>query len=236
MNVSVVMATYNGSAYVKEQIDSILCQLESDDELIISDDKSTDSTIVLLKKYEENNCVTIIEGNHESVGKNFENGIIHCKNEIILLADQDDIWEEEKVQEIKRIFEENKNISVVMHNGLVFGKSDGILIKNYRTSVISNILKSNYWGCCMAVRRVFLLTFLPVKFRIIALDQLIGVLSEKYKQTYFYDKILIKHRIHDNNLSHKQLFLQRIKHRIVLFYQYRMCVKKIKSKEACEAE
>ena len=80
MNVSVVMATYNGSAYVKEQIDSILCQLESGDELIISDDGSSDFTFAVLEEYKELSNVTVISGQKEGVGNNFINGIMHCIN------------------------------------------------------------------------------------------------------------------------------------------------------------
>lgn len=49
--ISVVMATYNGDKYIKEQIDSILCQLNTNDELIISDDGSSDETVSIIKKY-----------------------------------------------------------------------------------------------------------------------------------------------------------------------------------------
>lgn len=52
--ISVCMATYNGERYIKEQIDSILCQLSEDDELIVSDDHSTDSTCVIIKSYNDN--------------------------------------------------------------------------------------------------------------------------------------------------------------------------------------
>ena len=50
--ISVCMATFNGEKYLKEQIDSILVQLQSEDELIISDDGSTDGTPKILKQYE----------------------------------------------------------------------------------------------------------------------------------------------------------------------------------------
>ena len=51
--ISVCVATYNGENYIKEQIDSILCQLSKEDEIIISDDGSTDSTLEILKSYKD---------------------------------------------------------------------------------------------------------------------------------------------------------------------------------------
>ena len=47
------MATYNGEKYLKEQLDSILKQIKSSDELIISDDGSTDLTCTIIKEYQK---------------------------------------------------------------------------------------------------------------------------------------------------------------------------------------
>ena len=52
--ISVCIATYNGSKYIKEQIDSILPQLDECDEIIVSDDSSTDNTLSILKSYHNN--------------------------------------------------------------------------------------------------------------------------------------------------------------------------------------
>ena len=51
--ISVCMATYNGEKYLKEQLDSILKQIKSSDELIISDDGSTDLTCTIIKEYQK---------------------------------------------------------------------------------------------------------------------------------------------------------------------------------------
>ena len=51
--ISVCLTTYNGNLFLKEQIDSILCQLNKDDEIIISDDHSTDNTIEIIKSLED---------------------------------------------------------------------------------------------------------------------------------------------------------------------------------------
>ena len=51
--ISVCMATYNGQKYIKEQIDSILCQLSEDDELVVSDDHSSDKTVDIISSYND---------------------------------------------------------------------------------------------------------------------------------------------------------------------------------------
>ena len=51
--ISVCMATYNGSRYLKQQVESILCQLAADDEIIVSDDGSTDDTLSILADFND---------------------------------------------------------------------------------------------------------------------------------------------------------------------------------------
>ncbi|MCD7932673.1 MAG: glycosyltransferase [Tannerellaceae bacterium] len=99
--VSVCIATYNGEKYLKEQIDSILIQLEGEDELIISDDNSTDSTLQILKEYDDARIKTIEANQFNSPIYNFENAIKYSKGNIIILSDQDDIWYPYKVDKIK---------------------------------------------------------------------------------------------------------------------------------------
>lgn len=102
MKVSVAMATYNGEKYLEQQIDSILMQLGSDDELIISDDHSSDRTVAIIEKYINNDHRVKLFMNEESgVTSNFENAIKRTQNEIIFLSDQDDVWKPEKVSTVK---------------------------------------------------------------------------------------------------------------------------------------
>ena len=92
------MATYNGSRYIKEQIDSILSQLSALDELIISDDHSTDSTYKIIKSYNDNRIKFYLNELEKGVTHNFENALLHSKGDTIFLADQDDVWNKEKIQ------------------------------------------------------------------------------------------------------------------------------------------
>ncbi|MDR0620012.1 MAG: glycosyltransferase, partial [Bacteroidales bacterium] len=91
------MATYNGEKYIKEQLDSILCQLGMDDELIISDDGSTDKTLEIIQHYQEPRVKILSNVKRHSIIGNFENALIHAKGDYIFLADQDDVWTSDKV-------------------------------------------------------------------------------------------------------------------------------------------
>ena len=89
--VSVCMATYNGEKYIKEQIDSILSEIKENDEIVISDDNSTDCTVEIIKSYNDDR-IKLYHSNARNFKKNFENARNKAKGDIIFLSDQDDVW------------------------------------------------------------------------------------------------------------------------------------------------
>ena len=91
MIVSVCMATYNGEKYIREQIDSILPQLSDSDELVISDDGSSDSTIDIIQGYNDRR-IRLYHNTRHGVTWNFENALRQSRGDVIFLADQDDVW------------------------------------------------------------------------------------------------------------------------------------------------
>jgi glycosyltransferase involved in cell wall biosynthesis len=98
--ISVVLATYNGEKYLKEQIDSILEQTYTNIELIIVDDRSTDGTQAILKEYAGRSENIRVYFNDENLGliRNFEKAVRYAKGDYIAFADQDDVWLPEKIQ------------------------------------------------------------------------------------------------------------------------------------------
>ena len=96
--ISVCIATYNGERFIREQIDSILRQLSSDDEIILSDDGSTDDTISIINSIDDKR-IKIIEGPRKhSPTPNFECAMKESKGDYIFLAVQDDVWKPNKVE------------------------------------------------------------------------------------------------------------------------------------------
>ena len=98
--VCVVMSTYNGEKYLREQIDSILTQRNIIVNLIIRDDGSSDNTINILKKYKENNNnIQIIKGKNVGYAKSFLSTLKEVKGKYRYFAfsDQDDVWEKDKL-------------------------------------------------------------------------------------------------------------------------------------------
>lgn len=98
--VSIVMATYNGERYLKEQLDSILNQSVQNFELIICDDCSTDRTLDILNEYSERDKRISIFPNNINIGvkRNFERGISLSNCDLIAFSDQDDIWRHDHIE------------------------------------------------------------------------------------------------------------------------------------------
>lgn len=92
------MTTYNGEKYISVQLDSILKQLSENDEVIISDDSSTDRTVDVIKNFKDKR-IKLYEDNHfHSPIFNFENALEKASGDIIFLSDQDDVWLDNKVK------------------------------------------------------------------------------------------------------------------------------------------
>ena len=90
--ISVCMATYNGEKYIRQQICSIISQIGEGDEVIISDDGSTDSTLDTIRSMADSR-IRIVKGPcRRSPTLNFENALSHAQGDYIFLADQDDVW------------------------------------------------------------------------------------------------------------------------------------------------
>ena len=223
INISVALASYNGERYIYEQISSIIPQLIDGDELIVSDDGSTDGTIQIVKEFEKHNpSVKLLRGPSIGVFRNFENAISHCTNSIVFLSDQDDIWMEDKVETVMDAFNHDKSVQLVMHEAIVItddGEKHGS-IANYKKGLLRNIVKSCYWGCCMAFRRELLVPYIPFRVSGIAHDQLIGLLSEKCSGTVGINKALVLHRVHGDNVTHTLGLKDKIVFRLKLIRDY----------------
>lgn len=207
IRISVAIATYNGGKYIKEQIDSIIENLEENDEIVISDDGSTDNTIEIINLYEDER-IKIIQGPRDGVKKNFDNAIKACSGKYIFLSDQDDIWEKGKVEKVLKIFKSNEKCLCVVHDSCVFDTvTNEIIIEsfyNYRKSgagVIKNIIKNSYIGCCMAFDSSMKKYILPIPNDIDMHDQWIGILCETKGKSIFIKDKLIKYRRHSDNVS-----------------------------------
>ena len=118
MKISVAFIVYNGSQYLRTQLDSILAQTHKVDEIIVCDDASSDNTKEILEEYKnEHPNLFSLHYNKKNLGptKNIEKAIQACTGDIIFLADQDDYWETTKVEAIVKWFEKNLNNTIILN-------------------------------------------------------------------------------------------------------------------------
>lgn len=100
VKVSIVMCTYNGEEFIKEQLDSLLKQTYPIHEIIIQDDASTDKTWEILRDYKLKNSIIRCYRNDKNIGvqKNFITAYLKTSGDYIAPCDQDDIWAPNKIE------------------------------------------------------------------------------------------------------------------------------------------
>ena len=203
--ISVCIATYNGEMFIREQIDSILRQLSSDDEIIVSDDGSTDDTISIINSIDDKR-IRIIEGPRKhSPTLNFECAMKEAKGDYIFLADQDDVWKPNKVEVCIELLQ---NYDCVVSDAEVTDSNLNPLYPSLYTimqvrqgRIYNTVWKNGYTGCCMAFRRNVLNASLPFPKNIPMHDIWIGnVAAYKYNMKFIPEK-LIYFRRHNETIS-----------------------------------
>lgn len=214
--ISVCMATYNGARFIKQQIDSILSQLSDNDELVISDDESTDGTLEIINSYNDNRIKLFHHQKHINVGmyrmhqyatQNFENALFKAKGDYIFLSDQDDIWLPNKV---KRCISFMTQFDCVVHNYQVIDTNNHLINKQSFTknplhnSIIANIVDNHFRGCCMAFKRDLLKIALPIPKTIIGHDYWLGTLAAHYFKVHYDTESLIQSRWYSESVSSKK--------------------------------
>lgn len=212
--VDVLIATYNGEKYIKEQIESILNQTYKNIQLIISDDCSTDKTREILKQYEQNNKIKIFY-QEKNLGyiKNFDFLLNQVESDLYMLSDQDDVWKPEKIEKsVEKLKKENldlvfgdlevvdKNLNTIYESFDKYMKLDRKIKKcigNYELQYLYNCIT----GCTILSKKEYLKKILPLptNSKYMVHDYWIGLMiSLNGKIGYIHEKY-IKYRQHGNN-------------------------------------
>lgn len=223
--IDILLATYNGEKYLREQLESILKQTYSNIRLIISDDCSKDKTREIIKEFEEKDKRVISYFQEENLGyvKNFEFLLSKVENEIYMLSDQDDYWLPEKVEHTYNKLKETNadlvftDLEVVDENlQQIYPSFNDYMqlskkIKKYLHSYKLQYLYNCVTGCTLMSRKKFieLILPLPTESKYAIHDTWIAsTISNKGKVEYLDEKT-IKYRQHGNNqvgtdkISHK---------------------------------
>ncbi len=192
-HISVVMATYNGDLYVIQQIKSILLQLGAGDEVIVSDDHSTDSTIDLIAELQDSRIKLVFPAVSRGPIANFEHGLIHATKEVVVLSDQDDVWLPGRLDIIRNHFKKSRFPFdlLVLNSHVVDGQLETIEPSVFQLvgcgpGILKNLYRNTYIGCHMAFRRSLLTVALPFPHRIPMHDVWLGLVSELMGSVTFH--------------------------------------------------
>lgn len=213
--IDILLATYNGEKYIREQIDSILNQTYKNIRLIISDDCSKDNTPEILKEYEQKDKRIELHIQEKNLGvvKNIEFLLEQVENKYYMLSDQDDVWLPEKVQKsLETLVEKDADLvfgdlEVVNKDLETMYPSFGdfmLLNKKINKYIDSNKLNYIYncvTGCTILAKKETTQKILPLpkKSKYLIHDHWIGLMASIYGKVAYMPEKYIKYRQHGNN-------------------------------------
>lgn len=220
------MSTYNGVAFLNEQLLSIINQSYPVDEVIIFDDASKDSTVEFINEFicaNKLNKTWHIFPQQKNRGyiMSFTEALKSASGDIIFLADQDDVWKVNKVERMITYMNENPQIQALNTSfnfidgcgnqkesrSVPFSSNNGwMLFKSVKKDALEEIsqryiLKQNITpGCAMAVRKELLTDFFALQDEgVIPHDWKLNLLAAGKNGCFYLNQPLIQYRIHDSN-------------------------------------
>jgi hypothetical protein len=116
MRISIALCTWNGAAFLEEQLASLAAQTRQPDEVIVCDDASTDESAAIVDRFAA--LSPRLSRNPARLGtvRNFEQAIAKCSRDVIFLCDQDDVWRRDKIEVMTRAFEADENLACLFSN------------------------------------------------------------------------------------------------------------------------
>jgi glycosyltransferase involved in cell wall biosynthesis len=210
--VSVCVAVHNGEKHLKEQLDSIVAQLEENDELLIFDDSSTDKSATIIESYLNAQTRVLRPLINQGVNRAFEALIFEAKNGIIVLSDQDDVWPPNRVSELVSILEQGDSTCAVGNQiaidsiGNIITHSFASVKDNGPRKVIQDIYgivigQSPYYGCCMAFSNKIRDVLLPFPCCTESHDLWIAICSLINGKNIGSNSVVTSRRVHGKNIS-----------------------------------
>jgi glycosyltransferase involved in cell wall biosynthesis len=217
--VSVVVATYNGAEFLARQLESILAQTRAPSEIILSDDGSSDSTLDIARKFQnatprKGGATWKILSRKKPLGVagNFASALVAATGDLVAFADQDDIWEVNKLETLIPHFDNPRTLLVHSDARLIDAKEHemGSLMRALRVTVrertalhggraLDALLRRNLvTGATMVIRRSLLETALPIPAGWIH-DEWLALIAALQGGVVFDERPLVRYRQHGAN-------------------------------------
>lgn len=202
--ISIVMATYNGEKYLREQVDSLLAQSYTTLEFIFVDDASSDSSLTILQEYASQDERIRLVTNPENQGllATFETGIRAAKGEMIALSDQDDVWMTDKIRLLAGAIGSHSMIyadsALTDAAGIVTGKfSDRNHLCDYPTG-LHYVFGTKAMGHAMLFKREIIDSALPFP-DFVGHDFILGFAAAALNGVSYFPTTLVNYRQHSSN-------------------------------------
>lgn len=230
-SISVCMATFNGARFLVPQIDSILTQLREGDELLVSDDGSTDETCAILARY--GSALRLVgSGRVGGVVRNFSRVLDHSSKALVVLADQDDVWLPGRLQFIRTAL---LSTDLVLTNALIANEQlepTGSTLfggLNAGAGFWRNARRNAFVGCCLGFRRSLLSIALPFPAGTPWHDWLLGLLASAGGRVVLMKTPMLLYRRHGSNASptgegSRNSLWQIVTLRIMILYAVAFCL------------
>ena len=214
--VHIVVATYNGELFLREQLDSLLNQTHESITIEVCDDGSKDHTAEIVREYCKRDDRVSFHQNESNQGyvKNFLEGIKRSTASYIMLCDQDDIWNKDKVEhtlkKMKQTEQGQENVPVLVYSDAMNydSTSKKILGRFHAASHLNTkkvdtahlFMENKCIGCtCMVNRSIqhYLIT-LPEEIRVH--DWWLALICSHFGKIGYLDEPTLLYRQHGSNM------------------------------------
>ena len=234
----VVLPTFNGEKFLLSQLDSIGNQSLSPARIIISDDGSSDSTLNIIHQWSMSNHIPVTllpnDGNRLGSCRNFEKLLAYSSADYVMLADQDDIWDLNKAEDLIHILNQNEkiygsNIPILVHSDLrIVNELDQIIAYSFfqfqhlnpiADDWLSISLQNVVTGCSCVVNRACIDKCLPFCSETILHDWWLALVTSKFGKIIYTPTCYVSYRQHSNNVVGATGFKNMIIKRITKLYR-----------------
>ncbi|MDK2047659.1 glycosyltransferase family 2 protein [Aliarcobacter butzleri] len=212
--ISVLLSTYNGENYIKEQLNSLMIQTYKDIKIIVRDDGSHDDTLKILKTYD----VHLVQSTQNLGAKgSFSELLVYAvektDSEYFMFCDQDDVWEKDKVEKtfakIKEVEADFGNIPFLVHTDLeVVDESLNTINNSFmnfqkidpsKNQFHNLLIQNTITGCTVMINRELAKKCLPIPQSAIMHDWWLGLVAAKFGKIGYINETTIKYRQHLSN-------------------------------------
>ena len=206
MRISIAMATYNGERYLGEQLQSFADQTRLPDELVVTDDCSTDSTMEILGVFAASAPFPVkvsLNPNNLGYAGNFNAALSKTTGDLVFLSDQDDVWFSTKLEHVEQLAMRNPDKLVILNDARLTDAE----LKDTGLTKLGQIYAAGYterqfvMGCCCAVRRQLLELCLPILEGVRAHDIWLRDFAEPLSSRLITNEVLQFYRRHERNES-----------------------------------